>query len=144
MRRPGRNVLKAYINVQLTPDTIWYSSKQYIDCTIPKTDCTGFSPRCPPFCSRCKETERALTHSLWTCRKWFTYWENIFECFSKAFNKNWEPNPVPAVLGAMSVLSMINKYESQAIAYGMVYACRSQITHQHMLCGKESWLMCCT
>lgn len=79
-------------------------------------------PDVSPLCNRCNETDGSLTHSLWSCRKLFTYWKSIFECFSKAFEKTWEPNPLAAVLGATNVLLTVDKYESQAIAYGMIVA----------------------
>ncbi len=47
---------------------------------------------------------------------------SVSECFSKAFEKNWEPSPLVAILGVTSVLNGINKFESQAISLGMVVA----------------------
>lgn len=79
-------------------------------------------PTVSPMCNRCKSTISNLAHSFWSCSKLHSYWKNIFNCFSEAFGKSLEPNPLVAVLGATSVLTSANKREKEAIQFGMVIA----------------------
>lgn len=75
-----------------------------------------------PVCIRCKSMICNLTHSFWSCSNLYTYWKNLFYCFSEAFGKHWEPDPLIAILGATSSLSSANKYEKKAVLFGMVVA----------------------
>lgn len=79
-------------------------------------------PDISPICNRCKAGHGTLTHSFWSCPSLHRFWISVFNCFSKAFKKTWEPSPLVAILGVTSVLAGINKFESQAIALGMVVA----------------------
>lgn len=81
-------------------------------------------PEVSPFCNRCKVAEGSLTHIIWLCPKLQEYWENIFDCFSKAFKKNIEPCPLLAIIGIFSNLDILNKYERRAILFGMTIAKR--------------------
>lgn len=46
-------------------------------------------PRESPVCIRCISMICNLTHSFWSCSKLYTYWKNIFYCFSEAFGKRY-------------------------------------------------------
>lgn len=75
-----------------------------------------------PLCNRCKSADGTLAHTFWLCSHLFSYWENIFSCFSVAFGKCWKPDPLVAILGAASLLTSASKYEKRAILFGMVVA----------------------
>lgn len=75
-----------------------------------------------PLCNRCKSSIGNLTHSFWSCSKLSMYWKNIFCFLSGAFGKCWKPDPLVAILGAVSSLSFADKFEKKAVLFCMVVA----------------------
>ncbi len=75
-----------------------------------------------PVCNCCKLTIGNLMHSFWSCSKLCTFWKCIFHCFSEAFGKCWERDPLMAILGAATPLSSANKHEMMAVLFGTVIA----------------------
>ena len=82
----------------------------------------SFFPDVSPIRNKCKSMTGNLAHSFWLYSRLYTYWKSIFHCFSMAYGKCWEPEPLVAILGATTPLSSANKYEKKAIIFGTVIA----------------------
>lgn len=80
-------------------------------------------PDVSPLCNRCKIEDGTLIHSLSSCTKLQDYWNNIFDCLSKAFKKALEPDPLTAI-GISSNIWVNNAYERQAMLLSMIIAKR--------------------
>lgn len=44
----------------------------------------------------------------------YTYWKGIFHCFSEAFGRHWDPDPLVTILVATSLLVSDKKYEKKS------------------------------
>ena len=87
--------------------------------------------------------EGTLIHSLWACSKLQTFWGSIFNCLSKAFGRDWKPNPLWAVLGTTNDSVTAEKHERQAILFSMAIAKKHirqmwKQEYQHMKCGQKN------
>lgn len=70
-----------------------------------------------PTCDRCRQDPATLLHMFWTCPKLCTFWQSIFETFSKIFGKGLAPSPFIALFGVAQMGSHLEMWERTILAF---------------------------
>lgn len=79
-------------------------------------------PNVSGICNKCNSKEGTLSHQFFTCAKLYSYWTSIFDFFSKAFGKKWEPDPLVAILCSTNNHELNVGRDKWAVYLGMVLA----------------------
>lgn len=79
-------------------------------------------PNVSGLCNMCKNQEGTLTHQFRTCPKLHSFWTSLFDFFSKAFVKLWEPDPLVAILGATGDMTLNSGRDKWPVFLGSVLA----------------------
>ena len=77
-----------------------------------------------PTCDRCGRDPATLFHMFWTCPKLCTFWQPIFETFSKIFAKKLAPSPFIALFGVTQIDSHLEMWERTMVAFCSLLARR--------------------
>ena len=68
-----------------------------------------------PMCLKCVTEEGTLAHQFLYCCKLQTFWNQVFDFISKAYNREFSPSPLTALFGVVERGWSHNKFERQAI-----------------------------
>ena len=79
-------------------------------------------PSLSAFCNKCKNQKGTLTHQFWTCPNLHSFWSSVFDFYSKAFNKQWIPNPLVAILGSTNDIALNSGRDKWPVYLGTVLA----------------------
>uniref|UniRef100_A0AAR2M2X3 Reverse transcriptase zinc-binding domain-containing protein n=1 Tax=Pygocentrus nattereri TaxID=42514 RepID=A0AAR2M2X3_PYGNA len=77
-----------------------------------------------PTCDRCGLAPASLLHMFWSCSKLYTFWNSIFETFSKVSGKAVEPSPFIALFGVVPIDSAPNRRDINMFAFCSLLARR--------------------
>lgn len=79
-----------------------------------------------PTCDRCGRDPATLLHMFWTCpeHKLCTFWQSIFETFSRIFGNRLAPSPFIALFGVAQMGSHLEVWERTMLAFCSLLARR--------------------
>ena len=79
-------------------------------------------PNSSPLCGRCSIEEGTLSHQFILCHKLQNFWNQLFDLFGKAYNRDFPPAPLTALFGTVAPGWAQNKYEIKAILLSTLLA----------------------
>ena len=101
---------------------------QWIRCKVrhrlhySKTKWHRIYPQASPLCDRCKASKGSLTHLFWLCPLLNNYWRNIFDWYSKVYERAIDPGAELALFGCSESVLRSSYEEQQALMFAMVAA----------------------
>lgn len=81
-------------------------------------------PNVDSSCPRCKGQPADYIHMFWSCPKLNTFWANIFNAYSKMFQKDVVPNPICALFGCTPEIRGLKGKAGAVIAFTSLIARR--------------------
>ena len=82
------------------------------------------APSISPLCIRCKVSEGTLSHTLWLCPLLTGLWDKIFDWFSKAYKRPFQPEAELAIFGCSQTTASVPAAMHQSLMLGMIVAKR--------------------
>ena len=79
-------------------------------------------PNSSPLCGRCSIEEGTLSHQFILCHKLQNFWNQLFDLFGKAYNRDFPPAPLTALFGTVAPGWAQNKHEIKAILLSTLLA----------------------
>ena len=64
-----------------------------------KVKLSSIYPDITPTCDKCKNSDATLIHMYWLCPQLQTFWKDVFGLLSNILRKNFDPDPLIALLG---------------------------------------------
>ena len=81
-------------------------------------------PDTNPSCPRCKGQPANHIHMFWSCPAITTFWSEIFQAFTKIFDKKVNPNPLIAIFGVTPPTCSLSSNAQDVIAFTTLIARR--------------------